>query len=403
MRIALLLALVGCGTNGVGTVVYTDRLGQIQSIDVASGEVTQLDPGTFGEVSISPDGAYAIYVGSDWVPKLNDLHGNITMLTAAGNCCQTFSWFANDVVTYPIFDQTKGAQQTVVVPARGGTVRVLNASNVAVSSDGARLAYLDRTDPNGSEIGDFVVEDLDGSHRTKIAGASSMGLIQFTPGDKGLTYAVFDTTERIERLDFSDMQRQRIGPGAPAWPIPGGSRYSPDGKEFLAIDSAQNLVGISFADGSLRPYANASSGTSFQAATYVDNGQVVANAQNTSFEGDSGFVTEQVVFSNNGTVRTLASNDGSNTCTVLEVSVDHGQLGLQCRIAALTDLSGSLITSRNAPSMIGISGDGNGIVTLDDSGALEFVGANGIVRALATTAVSDGSQTVPAPYAAYAP
>jgi len=402
MRIALLSVLAACGTNGVGTVVFTDRDGAVASVDVATGAVTPLDHGTFGEVSISPDGAYAVYAGTDWVPRLNDLHGNVTPLTPAGGCCQVFTWAANDVLTYAIIDVQKGAQQTVLVPAHGGTVRTLNASSVAVSSDGARIAYLERTDPGGAERGDFVVEDLDGQNRVKLASQASVGSIQFTPGDKGLTYAVFDDIERIERLDFSDLQRQRLGPGAPVWPIAGGSRYSPDGSELLAVDGARNLVGIALADGSLRAYANIPQSAQVRSGAYLDDGAVVANVENTMFEGDAGFVTQEVVFSLGGQVRTLAANDGSDTCNVLEVSTAHGQLGMQCRIAALTDLTGSLITSRNAPSMLGISGDGNGIVTMDDKGAIELVGAGDLVRPLATASM-DGSLGLQPPFAAYAP
>lgn len=401
MRVALLSVLVACGTNGVGTVVFTARSGSVSSVDVATGTVTDLDTGTFGEVSISPDGAYAVYVGDDWVPQLNDLHGNITRLTPAGGCCQTFRWGPNDVLTYPIIDTQKGAQLTVVVPARGGTARTLNASNVSISSDGARLAYLDRTDPSGSEIGDFVVEDLNGDHRVTIAGKATMGLIQFTPGDKGLTYVVFDETQRIERVDFSDMERQRLGTGAPVWPIAGGSRYSPDGSELLAT-SGRNLVGVSFADGSLRVYATIPQTSQIIAAAYLDNGAVIANLQDTQFEGDAGFTTEDVVFSLGGDVRTLQSSDGSNSCVVQQVSTEQGLLGLQCSVAALTDLTGFLITSRNAPSMLGISGDGNGMVTMDATGQIELAGTNSIVRPLAT-ATMDGSLGIQPPFAAYAP
>jgi len=380
MRSALLL-LAACGsTDGVGTVAYTDPMGRIAMVDVASGQITPLDPGEFGGVSIAPDGKHVAYVGNDGVPKLNDLAGNIAVLPASAPGLGQLVW-AGDALSYAVGDPNTGAQSVELLAHPGATPRVLRAAATAMSSDGARVAFLDRI------TNTLAVEDADGGNHVVVtqAAGSPFG---FSDDGRTLSFPASNgSIEQVNRFDVASGATAVLGPGITLQTLPGTSSVSPDGSEVLADDGVNALVGYA-SDGSKRIYIKGRGPSGFvQLAGYLDNGLVIA---------DLGALVQ---ITDGTTAKTLASTDRSQ-CFAIQVSRTLRQILLVCSAAAIVDYDGQLVSSRAVPMPIGMSSDGAGLISLDANGVLEITTGSG-TRTLAQT-MSQDSPVVPGPFASYA-
>lgn len=376
-----LVTLAACGSSdGVGTVAYSDPNGQIAMVDVASGVVTPLDPGVFGGVSISPDGRYVAYLGNDGVPKMNDLNGTITNLPASTSGIGPLLW-VGQTLSYGVFDPNTGIQATQFLAHPGATPRLLNGAVVAVSRDGAHVAFID---PFTAKLS---LENADGSNRVDVS-MNAGSPISFSDDGSFLIFPASNASrEEVHRFDVASGTDLVLGAGNTLQPLAGTSTVSPDGKEVLADDGTNAMVGYE-QDGSKRIYINGRGPNGFvQAAGYLDNGLVVA-----------GFGA-LVQITDGASPKTLASSDHSQ-CFPLLVSRQVHQIMLECSAAAIVDFSGELVSSRAVPTPIGMSSDGAGLISLDVNGVLEITTPSG-TRTLAQT-MSQNNAFVSPPFASYA-
>ncbi len=407
MRLPLLCVLLaGCSGEGTGTVVYSEGgTGHIMTVDVATGAKTALDLGFFANVAISPDRQHVAYMGENNIPKVSDLSGTVTELPSTNGCSLPLTWRANSTLTYCIVDNFMGFSSVGFLPGAGAPVRTLMANSIAVSSDGARIAYLLLANPNTSALGDLVIEDANGANRKRLAAAVQVDRIAFTPDDGALVISSVDMAHNfIEHVSTVSLDGTitDLGEAMLVEPLPNGARFSPDGHEILAV-AGNRLVALDLASGSQRPFAMAGGNVTIIGAAFLAADRIVYSRQDSTFMGDVGGVTSTVRFSDGADKVTLASSDGSSQCQVTDVAAAAGQVELVCAVPAIVDLDGKLITSRNAAFALGISGDHAGMITVDMFGTIEYVSDTGSVRALATANTSSLTPSLPGPYAAYAP
>lgn len=372
MKALLLVAIVGCGggSDGTGLVAVADVTG-VSTVDVATGEVTLLDPGRFATIAIAPDKQHIVYEGTDAMPRLDDLHGHVQILPTTVSCCGAFIW-SGATLSYQL--ATSAVQTEVVTP--DGVARVIATYGIAVAHDGTRIAYQDDSG--------LVTEDLDGGNHAVVVPQVSINQLAFDPDDGGLTYGVFnpDNTTHLEHLVGG--QRVVLGDGTFPDQIRGGSRYSPDGSEVLLIEQVgQHLVGIGLADASRHPYITDSGVGS---AAYLANGRVVATTR-VPVPGAVGGIT----ITDGMTARTLQASDSSQ-CFISEVSLANEQLAVTCSVPAIVDFSGETLVGHDALAVLGLSPDGAGMITVDQTGVVEMVslrtGARPIAQSLATQPIA---------------
>lgn len=381
MRLWWLVALVGCGSDpdGTGLVVLATDTG-IQAIDVATGEQTLIEPNRWGGIAIAPDRSRVAYVGDDFSPRINDLHGNVQVLPTSEDYGTYLQWQPGGHLSYAL----KTSSATELVTA-AGVARRIPTYGLAVSHDGTRIAYED----GGRE---FAVENLDGSDRTVIADAIDVNMVAWDPDDAGLTFAVFnaDNTTHVEHWDGA---RHVLGDGSPVSATEGGSRYSPDGTEVLVDDQRGHLLGLRLADGTAHPYVT--DGTVDRAA-YLANGRVVADG------GVPSLPPMPSIAITDGTDTKRLGSTTASQCFLSQVSIPNQQIALTCSVPAIVDFAGQTVIGHDALASLGISADGEGLVTLAIDGTVELTTRHGEVRTLGTSVVPMGG-TLVTPVAAYAP
>ncbi len=411
MRLAVLIGalLGGCSGDGTGLVVYSEAgTGHIMTVEVATGTTSALDLGVFADVSIAADGQHVAYMGDDSIPKVCDLLGNVTELPPTNGCSTPLVWGPGSTLQYCIVDGATQFAQIGFMPGIGAAVRTLEATSIALSSDGSRIAYLELADPTTGSQGDLVVEDASGANRQVLASDLEVDRIAFLPADSGLVLSdiIADNqfVEHVAAVAFAGGGLVDLGAGVLVEPLPNGSRFSPDGHEVLATTGSE-LAAIDLASGAQHNFAMAGADVTVVGAAFVAADRIVYARQDSSFMGDVGSNTSSVRFADGTDEVTLVSSDGSSQCQVADVAASAGQVALVCAVPAIVDLDGNLITSRNASAALGISADHDGMVTVDANGLIEYVADDGTVKTLATanTSMTAPSTTLLGPFAAYAP
>jgi len=408
MRPALLCLLAsGCFSDGTGTVVYSEAItGHVMTVDVATGAQTPVDLGFFGTVSIAPDQQHVAYLGLDLVPRVTDLQGNVTRLTGTGGCGAPLVWGPNNTLAYCIATSV-GIPQVGFMPGIGLPARTFVSPVLATSHDGARVAYFELTDPNNTANGSLVVEDATGGNRTVLVPSLEVVSLVFTPDDRGL---VLETVSpQVAGLHLGTIQFETgnglvdLGLGTLPVGVPGGSLFSPDGTEVLAFQGGM-LVAMQYHNGTTRPFALVDPNQSQVTVAFVAHDKVIYSRIDAFFMGDVGGVSQASVRITDGaTEKVLVSSDGSSQCALARIAMEHGLAALQCAVPAIIDFDGALVTSRNSSLALGISADGEGLVTVNQLGQIEYVARNGNVKQLASAMVADGSTSLSGPFAAYAP
>ena len=405
MRLGLVaLLLAACGTNGTGTVVYSAFDGHIAVVDVASGTSTDLDLGMFGGVAISPDARYVSYIGLDNLPKINDRKGNVTPLASTNGCFGSGTWRTNNALTYCVISNV-GLGMVGLMPRPGAPARQLSTNTLGFSNDGARIAYVENLDPSTS-LGNLVVENVDGAERTVLLEGIQVGSLSFLPDDSGLVFDQFPNVDPfapiLQVVSFADHTRRTLGNATLVQELPGGSRISPNGHEVLALDGSK-LVGFDLTTGAARTYTVADPSIGQRAAVYLDDGRVLIGRDMSVFEGDAGISTQQLMITD-GTDSKIVQSTDNTQCSVVSLSRDVRQIGVTCSVPAVLDFSGAVVLGKKGQAMVGLSSDGNGLITIDELGFLVFTSTDGSSRQLAeTTAFAPGATSLPTPYAAYAP
>jgi len=381
MRSWLVVALVGCGPSSDGTgllVVATDT--GIEAIDVATGDTTLLEPERWGGIAIAPDRQRVAYIGDDFAPRINDLHGTVQVLPSSEGYGTYLRWQPGGHLTYPLM--TTPATELITA---AGVARQLPTREVAVSHDGRRIAYVDAG-------GTLAIEDLDGGNRSAIADHVAVTMLAFDPDDAGLTMAVFDV-DNTTHVEHWDGARHALGAGSPAPTIPGGSRYSPDGSELLVVEPSGNLIGRALADGAAHPYLGDGSANT---AAYVEDGRVVAAG------AVRGLPPMPSIAITDGSATTRLGSTSESQCFLSQLSIPNQQIALTCSVPAIVGFTGQTVLGHDALASLGLSADGAGLVTIGVDGTIELATVHGEVRTLATSVVPMGGTRV-TPVAAYAP
>jgi len=395
----------GTGTTGTGTVIYSEaNTGHLHAVDVASGEDRLIDDGgAFGSLSMAADREHVAYVGTDGVVRVTDLRGNITALelpngsTPHTGCGPGPTWGPNNSLTYCIYDE--GFSSFGFVPAPGAPVRKLIAYEVAVSNDAAAIVY-QRRDVDPTQLGDVVVENADGSGQRVLARSIIERAFMFTPdGLHVVAVAENPVAFHVVMHTLADGAVTELGPGDLPRPIAGGSSFSPDGSELLAVLGSE-LVAVQPTTGARRHFATLGAGVTIGSAAFIDADHVIYHRrEDTTVPGSD-------VIESAESIRIASASDEitvmpqSGFCAVRAIAVDAGLAAVECNNAAILSFDGTIRASNDALFALGISADDMGIVTIADNGSVTFLATDGQMRTLAT-AMNRG--TLVGPVAAYAP
>ena len=277
-RHALVAALVaggvasaGATTAPTGSILYADRANDDWEIFIVHADGTGLrilhrQPGDDGEPTWSPDGRRIAFLGHggvfamdangmnarivirretttfDWSPDGRRFayapwHGPVRVVDEGGRDRRVSQGASSaDVAWSPdgrrVAFSNMGHELTVV-GSEGSGERALagNAADVDWSSRG-RIAFSGR-------LGVWVV-DADGTHRHRVARASRVEELRWSPDGRRLAFSTFDPTSGnvtatyVVRADGSHLHALRI-PGGPAW--------SPDSR-WVAVGRAGCSAGI---------------------------------------------------------------------------------------------------------------------------------------------------------------
>ncbi len=402
--ISVVVATACSSTPGTGTVVYSEATtGHLRTLDVASGADRVIDDGgAFGSLSIAADGQRVAYVGSDAIVRVADLDGHLTSLelpngmTQYTGCAPGPTWGPNNSLTYCIYDN--GWSSFGLLPAPGQTARKLIASSVAVSNDASSIVYHRRDAANPTALGDVVFEHVDGSGQRVLAADVVERNITFTPDGQHVAATAdngVDSDVVVHAL--SDGATRVLGTGWLASPIAGGSVFSPDGSEMLAVLGGE-LTAVHLTTGVARRLTTFEPGVTITFASFIDADRVIFQRhKQTPPTGHTVDITESVRITD-GTTELIVMPD-NNRCSVRAIAIDAELAAVECEGAKIVSFDGTVHASRDAAAL-GISADRRGIVTLADDGALGFLSIDGDYRALAA-ASTRGS--VIGPLAAYAP
>ena len=405
MRWLLPVSIVGCASQGTGTVVCSEgSSAHILTVDVASGAQTTLDLGAFGDVAIAPDRQHVVYLGQDGIPKLADLQGNVVPLRPTGGCNGPFAWTGN-ALSYCVAEPD-GLASIAFMPEIGAPARALPTSAVAIASDSARIAYLRR--PANGANGDLVVETALGGDPTVLRASTQLFNVAFLPDGSGLLVVDVppdaQSVLHLARVDLADGRRTDLGAGTLPDVVPGGSRFSPDGREALAVVNGA-LVALDLASGATRRFSTLGSTDNSIVAAFLDADRVLSARIGSVFEGDVGGQTASVRISDGTKETVIVASDGSNQCGASAVDVGTRLIAVVCAVPAIIDFEGRLVASRKASAVLGLAADGSGMVSLSPTGSVELVGIDGSVKLLATALTPDfaAPSSLVGPFAAYAP
>src|SRR5262249_5333308 len=136
-------------------------------------------------------------------------------------------------LAYCIDDQ--GYMSYGFMPAPGLPVRKLPATELVISDDASKIVYHRRgSDP--TEPGDVVIENADGSGGSVLATSIIETQFEFTPdGQQIVAVAEHPDAFRVVVHSLADGTTTDLGPGDLPTAIEGGSRFSPDHSEVLAV------------------------------------------------------------------------------------------------------------------------------------------------------------------------
>lgn len=414
MKRLLLGLLAACSTTqvgpGTGTVVYSEvDTGHVRALDVASGRDWLIDDGgAFGALAISSDGQHVAYVGADAVVRVAGIHGGVTALTPPnGNtltttCVPGPTWGPNDSFAYCIYD--RGYSSYGFMPGPAGPARKLAATdNLVISDDGSTLVYHHGMPP---ELGDVVVESADGSGQRVLEPSVVEVQLHFTPdgqhvvADAELLDAVHVVVHAVR-----DGATMDLGPGSLFGAIDGGSLFSPDRSEVLAV-LGDELVAVNVTTGAKRHFAAVGSDVIIEQAAFVDADHVIyLREQDTLIaQPDAYQATRSLrIASSSGETILVPDTDTQAYCSVQSVALAAGLATLGCDTASIVSFDGT-VRATTARFALGISADARGIVTLADDGSVAFVTTAGQQHLLARATPRDQlSSPLLGPQAAYAP
>lgn len=412
MRLPLVFtALAACAATpdpGTGTLVFSEAsTGHVRALDVATAEDRLIDgTAAFGSLTISRDGQYVAYVGSDSVVRVADSAGSVTALdppngaTDHTGCLLGPVWGSNHSLAYCIYDQGYGSYG--FMPAPGLPVRKLLATELVISDDGSKIVY-HRRESDPTKPGDDVVENADGSGQRVLAASTIETRFEFTPdGQQVVALAEHPDAYRVVVHSLADGTTSDLGPGDLPTAIEGGSRFSPDHSEVLAVLGGE-LVAVQPTTGAKRHFATLDTDTKVYQATFIDADHVAYIRVKDSQLGD--------VITSTSSFRIASASsevavvpDTERYCYVQAIAIEHGVAAVECDTAAIVALDGTVRASTSARFALGITDDGASIVTLEDDGSVVLVTPNRAPRPLAkATAPSDITGLRLGPFAAYAP
>ena len=199
--------------------------------------------------------------------------------------------------------------------------------------------------------------------------------------------------------------------GTPFVAVGGGSVFSPDGSEAV-MTSRNGLIVVTLATGATRMLAAYPDRISSGGAVFLDDGRVAWLRYEDKSVGDLGDFALSIHVAGPGADQDVLVLDAQEGLLV----VGHDLTDRLCRRgprrpAGLVSMDGTVLVRNDTTSseavfhadIVGISADGTGVVTSSSKGALRFVGLDGTVRNLATTAGPNTTDVIWGPYAAFTP
>lgn len=389
--------------------VYDEaNTGHVRAIDVASGRDWLIDgSGAFGSLSISGDRQHVAYVGSDAAVRIADLEGNITTLalpngaTTFTGCVPGPSWGPNNSLAYCIYDD--GFASYGFMPAPGESVRKLLATELAISDDASRIVY-HRRESDPSKLGDVVVENADGSDQRVLQPSIIETALMFTPdGQHVVAVAEHPEAFRVVIHDVSDGTTRDLGPGDLPRAIRGGSIFSADHSEMLAV-LGDELVAVNLETGAKRHFTTVTSETRISQAAFIAEDRVIYRRLDATIIPGSDVEESSQSIRIASALHETTMMIHADLCYVHSVTTDGGFAAVDCDNAAIVSFDGTVRASIGASAALGISDDDSGIATIADDGTVSFVTTDGESRPLAQAMPwSQIEGALRGPRAAYAP
>jgi hypothetical protein len=407
-------ALAACSTPGTGigsgVVAFTEAdTGHVAAIDVENGRQWPIDgSGAFGSLSISADRQHVAYVGADAFVRVADLDGTVTKLdpptgvTAMFGCSPGPTWGPNNSLAYCIADEYMSYG---FMPAPGQPARKLLATDLAISADASTIVY-HRRDSDPTQLGDVVAENADGSGQRVLAASSLETEFEFAPdGRHVVAVAEHPDAFRVVVHSLADGAMTDLGPGNLPLAMPGGSTFSSDGSEVIAV-IGNELVAVQMTTGAKRHFATVDSNATVAQAAFVDADHVIYQRMETTQipPGSDIESTSTSLRIASASTEVIAMPDTEGDCFVTGIAIGAGVAAVECDSAAIVSFDGTFRASTNARLALGIADDGSGIITLADDGTVAFVKTNGRVLPIAKALPrSQINGLLLGPLAAYAP
>lgn len=414
MRPVVVLALIaGCAADGTvaGTLVFTERDTQhIRLLDLETGKDQLIDSGRFGSVSIAPDAMHVAYAGAERVVKVADRAGTITpILPGGGGCAGTPDWLTSSALVYCIDDsQRTGA---MLLPALDGSAPRLLDASPAVSADGTLVAYVNAG-------GDVIVERMDGGDRRVLVPSREpmamyplVSVAAFTPDQRSVViidYRMYPSRLEVVALaDGATVQIEDAWFGGTPFGAPvfrGASPFSPDGSE-LVLQSTRGLFAVTLATGAKRDLAVFADRVSSGGAVFLDAERVLWVRVEDHSVSDIGRFTLSLHVAGPGANDDLLLEDSQHE-NVAWRSIGVSPAGFIALPSEnlLVKLDGTVLARNDAAladDILGITPDGAGVIIRSYDGFVRYIGVDGTIRDLATTAIGGGDLLDP--YAAYSP
>jgi len=296
------------------------------------------------------------------------------------------------------------ADGAMVLATPGGTPRMLDNNNFAITANGQTIAYVDA-------VGDVDLDDLTGTqHRVLVptttpAGMQPQIIIQGATPERVLVWDIRALPSQFDLVSVADgasivvADVHPMGTPFGAVRFVGASSTSADGSELL-LQSTTGLVAVTLATGATRVISTFESRVTAGGAAFVDADRVLWVAVEDHSVGDEGSFMLSLHLASAGGDVVLARTQQYNVYWPT-IGAMADEIVAVPGAGLIASDGTELASNPDSTDILGVTTDGHGAITLSSAGAVSLVGTNGSTH-LASAGSVAGAQLIN-PYAAYTP
>lgn len=392
-----LAACDGGRSTGTGVVAFTQPdTFDLAVVDVASGDTTVIDDREHGLISISPDGAWITSRDLDRQQRLyaTDRRSQRELEKGEEHAIVPPTWLAGTSLLWPADGGLWFA------PSAVSTARHLSGVIADVSPDGTLLAYLRFHEPiTPDRRQDLIVEAVDGSGSRMLASDVAYYPLMFSADGRFIVVGAGSRTQ-ILRYSVADGAMTELPPGQIM-------NVSDDGSELLVANGTE-LRAVEIASGTQRTVAPLPAGIELDRVSVfpLERDRVVfVQSRNVSTTDVLEFVYSIHIAGVAEDTVVRAEAPASFECAVAGVARESRYFAVSCGGVRLVGYDGTVLAADDdAATVLGVSADERGVVTLGRDHTIRYLGVGGQDRELGHVpdAFAEGV-LVSEPFAAYAP